>query len=194
MESLTTAEERTFTIEEYYKLADSGILRPWERVELIDGHILHLAPISEPHATIVDTLTHLFVSQSRNRFLVRVQGPIRLDGPHGKNEPQPDITLFNRNAAGHHPTPADFYLVIEVMHSSAHRDLTEKKELYAEYNIPEYWIVDVEKREVFTHQHRTGFVTTVHSAGSISPDNFPDIEIRIADLFAHTAARIADSR
>jgi Uma2 family endonuclease len=71
MGTLTTSDERTFTVEEYYKLAEVGILQPWERVELIDGHILRMAPISEPHATIVDTLTQLFVSQSQNRFLVR---------------------------------------------------------------------------------------------------------------------------
>jgi hypothetical protein len=39
MGTLTTSRERTFTVEEYYKLAEVGILQPWERVELIDGHI-----------------------------------------------------------------------------------------------------------------------------------------------------------
>jgi Uma2 family endonuclease len=63
-------EERTFTVEEYYKLAEIGILQPSERVELIDGHILRMAPISEPHATIVDRLNQLLVTQS-SEFGVR---------------------------------------------------------------------------------------------------------------------------
>jgi Uma2 family endonuclease len=184
MGTLITSEERTFTVEEYYKLAEIGILRPWERVELIDGHILRMAPISEPHATVVDRLNHLLITQSQGRFLVRVQGPIRLDGRQGANEPQPDVVLFNPDAAGHHPAPTDIYLIVEVMHSSTHRDLNEKKELYFQFKIPEYWIVDVAKREVRIHHEETGFMPSVHSGGSISPSSFPDVNIVIAELFA----------
>jgi Uma2 family endonuclease len=184
MGTLTTSDERTFTVAEYYKLAEVGILQPWERVELIEGHILRMAPISEPHATIVDRLTQLFVIQSQNRFLVRVQGPIRLDGRQGANEPQPDVVLFDPRAAGHHPTPTDIYLIVEVMHSSTHRDLIDKRELYLQFQIPEFWIVDVVKREVRIHRQETGFAVSVHSAGSISPVRFPDVNIVIDELFA----------
>ena len=184
MGTLITSEERTFTVEEYYKLAEIGILRPWERVELINGHILRMAPISEPHATIVDRLNYLLVTQSQNRFLVRVQGPIRLDGRQGANEPQPDVVLFNPDASGHHPAPTDIYLIVEVMHSSTQRDLIEKKELYLQFQIPEYWIVDVVKREVRIHRQETGFVASVHSGGGISPISFPDVNIVIGELLA----------
>ena len=184
MGTLTTSDERTFTVDEYYKLAEVGILQPWERVELIDGHILRMAPISEPHATIVDRLTQLFVSQSQNRFLVRIQGPIRLDGRQGANEPQPDVVLFDPRAAGHHPAPTEIYLIVEVMHSSTHRDLIDKRELYLQFQIPEYWIVDVAKREVRIHRQETGFAASVLSGGSISPVRFPDVNIVIGELFA----------
>jgi len=178
------SEERAFTVEEYYRLAEIGILQPWERVELIDGHILQMAPISEPHGTIVDRLNQLLVTQSQNRFLVRVQGPIRLDGPRGANEPQPDVVLFDPRAAGHHPAPADIYLVVEVRHSSTHRDLIYKRELYLQFQIPEYWIVDVTKREVRIYRQETGFAASVHSGGSISPVSFPDVNVAVGELFA----------
>jgi Uma2 family endonuclease len=184
MGTLTYSDERTFTVDEYYKLAEVGVLQPWERVELIDGHILRMAPISEPHATIVDRLTQVLVIQSQNRFLVRVQGPIRLDGRQGANEPQPDVVLFDPRAAGHHPTPTEIYLVVEVMHSSTHRDLIDKRELYLQFQIPEYWIVDVTKREVRIHRYETGFAVSVHSGGSISPFSFPDVKIAVGELFA----------
>jgi Uma2 family endonuclease len=184
MGTLTTSEERTFTVEEYYKLAEVGILQPWERVELIDGHILRMAPISEPHGTIVDRLTQLLVTQSQNRFLVRVQGPIRLDGRQGANEPQPDLVLYDPSAAGHHPAPTDIYLIVEVMHSSTHRDLIDKRQLYLQFQIPEYWIIDVAKREVRIHRQETGFAASVHSVGSISPVGFPDVKVAIGELFS----------
>jgi Uma2 family endonuclease len=184
MGTLTSSDERTFTVDEYYKLAEVGILQPWERVELIEGHILRMAPISEPHATIVDSLTQLFVSQSQNRFLVRIQGPIRLDGREGVNEPQPDVVLFDPRAAGHHPAPTDIHLIVEVMHSSTHRDLIDKRELYLQFQIPEYWIVDVAEREARIHRQETGFAASVLSAGRISPVLFPDVNIAIGELFA----------
>ena len=110
--------KRRFTVAEYYRMAEVGILRPEERVELIEGEIIVMAPIGPNHAWSVDLDIPLFSRYAGDRFLIRIQNPIHLDDG---SEPQPDISLLRLRPQGYgtaHPTPADVLLVIEVADSS----------------------------------------------------------------------------
>ncbi len=79
---------RLFTVEEYYQMARAGILTEDDRVELIEGEIVEMAPIGSRHAAGVDRLTQLFVERLRRQAIVRVQSAIRV-GEY--SEPQPDL-------------------------------------------------------------------------------------------------------
>jgi len=126
------------TVDEYYRMADAGLLSPDDRTELIEGEIVDMPPIGSPHAAIVTMLTERLVRLVGASAQVRVQAPVRF---MPRSEPQPDIALVKprsdayRNA---HPIAADVLLLIEVSESTLRFDLEVKSRLYATHGIPEY--------------------------------------------------------
>src|SRR4051812_2980708 len=83
---------RRFDVDAYYRMADTGILAPEDRVELIDGEIVEMAPIGSAHGGTTNRLTKLVAQAvADGRVLVSVQNPLRLDA---YNEPQPDLMLL----------------------------------------------------------------------------------------------------
>src|SRR3954471_19357575 len=80
-----------FTRSDYHRMAQTGILSPDARVELIDGEIIEMNPIGSRHMAAVDRLTSIFVPRVQDAAIVRVQGSIAL-GDNG--EPEPDVALL----------------------------------------------------------------------------------------------------
>jgi len=137
-------KRRRFTVEEYDRMAEVGILTADDRVELLDGEIVEMAPIGPPHSSVVDRLTRLFTRRLGERAIVRVGGPIAL--VQQDSEPQPDLTLlrprtdFYRHS---HPRSSDVLLAVEVMDSSVERDRRLKLPIYARAGLAEVWLVDI---------------------------------------------------
>jgi Uma2 family endonuclease len=134
---------RSFTVAEYYRMAEAGILSEDDRVELLDGEVIEMSPIGSRHAACVDRLNKYLNGGSEQHFIVRVQNPIRLDD---YSEPQPDITLLRARSdfyAEAHPTPADVLVIIEVADSSVELDRQVKLPLYAQAEIPEFWLANL---------------------------------------------------
>ena len=107
-----------FSLVEFYRIAELGLLRKDQRVELIDGVILEMMPIEDFHASVVDDLLDLFSTQQGDRYRLRVQGPLRLNE---QSLVQPDLILLHPHEGGRRtqaPGPAEAYLVIEVSDSS----------------------------------------------------------------------------
>ncbi|MGB3619353.1 MAG: Uma2 family endonuclease, partial [Catalinimonas sp.] len=111
-----------FTVEEYYRMAETGIFKPGTRVELIRGEIIAMSAVGRFHAAHVDRLNALFTEAFGRSVIVRVQNPLHLDE---YSEPEPDLILLRPQedyyAAGH-PGPADVLLLIEVADSSYEYD------------------------------------------------------------------------
>ena len=136
-----------FTVDDFARMGEAGILTEGDRVELIDGEVREMTPIGPPHAWIVDRLTVLVATRLAGTAHLRVQGPIRL-GRH--TEPQPDLSV-SRNAQAYtnrHPDADDLLLVIEVSDSSLQYDREEKVPRYGKAGVPETWLVDVSARTV----------------------------------------------
>jgi len=130
------------SVDEYYRMAEVGLLAPDARVELIEGEIVDMAPIGSGHSGWVNRLNHLFVRAVGERAVVMVQGPIRL-GP--RSEPQPDLAILKPRADFYgqgHATPADILLLIEVSDATLRYDLQTKVPLYARHGIPAVWVFD----------------------------------------------------
>jgi hypothetical protein len=176
---------RRFSIEEYEKMAATGILAQDDRVELIEGEIIEMSPIGDPHAAAVDNLAHLLISRLGERARVRVQGPVRVPP---RSIPQPDLALlrprsYKREAA----TTTDVPLVIEVADTSLQFDRTVKLRLYARAGIPEYWIADVNTDTVEVYRSPSGEGYTnrqvLAHGESVAPLAFPDAAIPIEAIF-----------
>jgi Uma2 family endonuclease len=137
------------TVDEYYRMAEVGVLPPDARVELIDGAIIDMAPIGSRHGAAVDFLSERFFRALDGAAFVRTQGSVRLSA---RSEPQPDLAILRKRAdryADSHPTAADILLIVEVSDSTFEYDRNVKAELYARHGIQELWIVDV--NDVLVH-------------------------------------------
>ncbi len=184
---LHTLPVRRFTRKEYHRMGEAGILGEDERVELIDGRIVHMSPIGSQHAACVSLLNRV-LRPVEAAAIVRVEDPIILNDD---TEPQPDIAVVRFKAnlyADAHPHPEDVLLLIEVAETSLEEDRDIKLPRYAASSIPEVWIVNLIANmiEVYCeplilangipgYRRRTDF----HPGEPIRPEAFPDLEIQL---------------
>lgn len=132
------------TVEEYHRMAETGVLAPDARVELIEGEVLDMAPIGSRHWSVVNRLNRALTLAAGERAIVSVQSSLRLG--YG-SEPQPDLALLKPRAdfyARALPFSTDCLLVIEVADTTGAYDRQVKLPLYARHGVPELWIVDLE--------------------------------------------------
>ena len=180
--------KRLFTVAEYHKMAEAGILSEDDRVELLEGEVVRMAPIGLRHATCVRRLNRLFSKWVGERAIVDVQNPIRL-GEH--SEPQPDVALLKPRPdfyATSHPGPEDVVLVIEVAETSAAVDREVKVPLYARFGVPEVWLVDLaeDRVEVFREPSAQGYreVRVLRRGESVAPALLPDLAVPVDAVLA----------
>lgn len=139
--STFTLPRRRFTREEYYRMAEMGLFHG-ERVELIEGDIVRMSPVSPLHGEIVTLIAEKLWTLFGRGYRVRVQQPLAI----GDSEPEPDIAVVPGKPGDYreaHPTTA--VLVVEVAQTSAEYDREVKAPLYARAGIPEYWIVNLDE-------------------------------------------------
>jgi Uma2 family endonuclease len=176
-----------FTADEYHQMAEAGVLRDDDRVELIEGEIVDLTPIGPRHGAVVDRLTHALVRRCGDRAIVRIQGSIRL-GLH--SEPQPDVVLLRPRPDYYEtalPGPEHVLLLIEVGDASLAYDRGVKLRLYAHAGIPEVWVVDLETNRVEVHLEpaRDGYrrSDTRGPGDRLAPAAFPGVSLSAVDIF-----------
>jgi len=177
---------RKFTVEEYYKLAEAGILSEDDLVELIDGEIVVRSPISSRHAACVDRLAWLFSDKVRGQAIIRVQNPVRLSG---HSEPEPDVALLKPRDdfySSGHPGPEDVLLIIEVTETSLQYDKEVKLPLYARYRIPEVWLIDLENGRIEVHSGPEGgryrSVKAFKRGSRLAPKGLPGVELAAEEI------------
>jgi Uma2 family endonuclease len=183
---MQVAVKHRFTVGDYHRLGQAGVLRPGARVELLDGEIIDRSPIGPPHGGVVNRLLRLFARISPGRFLVSVQNPLRLDE---HSEPQPDLMLLRPAPDDYttdHPGPEDVLLLIEVAETSLEFDRGEKLSAYARAGVVEVWIVNLTDGtiEVFRQPGPAGYAsTTLLRPGDIArPLASPDAAVDVAEL------------
>ena len=179
-------ETRKFTVAEYYRMAEVGILRPDERVELIEGEIILMPPIGPRHAGDVIRSIRLFSRLDDDRFVLQIQNPLHLAE---QSEPEPDVMLLRPRADDYtasHPTPANVLLVIEVADSSLDYDRAVKAHIYGRAGVPETLVLNLPEDciEGFDQPGPEGYARhTIYRRGDqIRPVSLPDLELAVADL------------
>ncbi|MDP1613578.1 MAG: Uma2 family endonuclease [Sulfuritalea sp.] len=139
-----------WSVEEYHQMAQAGLLDETDRVELIEGELIDMAPIGSKHAFIVNRLSQTFAAKGSDQYFVSTQNPVRLGE---QSEPQPDIALLkNGNYMDSLPTAADVLLIVEVSHTTLEYDRDVKLSLYARHCIPEVWLLDVNAGELTVYR------------------------------------------
>ena len=184
---LVQAQHR-FSVTDYYRMAETGVLKPGARVELLDGKIIDMSPIGPFHSGAVNRLIRLFGKMAGGRWLVSAQNPVHLDE---FSEPQPDLMLLKPAAddyTSRHPRPDDVLLLVEVADTTLAFDREEKLPIYARAGISEVWILNLPARqiEIYREPHFTGYGSTriLRSGDFASPLAFPEVELGVTELLS----------
>jgi Uma2 family endonuclease len=177
---------RSFTVEEFHRMARAGVFHEDDRVELLDGEIVEMTPIGPEHAGCVGALTRLLTRLLGERVFVWVQNPVHLPD---RSEPQPDVALLRPRPDGYrtaHPLPPDILLVIEVADASLESDRAAKLPLYAEAGIPEVWLVNLPGGVIEISRDPSGgvyaSVRTARRGETIAPLAFPTATLHVDDI------------
>jgi Uma2 family endonuclease len=178
--------QHRFNVEEYYRMAETGVLRPEARVELLDGRIIDMSPIGSSHAGTVKRFIRLFNKLARDRWVISAQDPLRLDD---HSEPEPDFMLLKPSPddyTSRHPKPDEVFLLVEVADASLDYDRDEKIPAYGHAGVAEVWIVNLRDQslEIYREPHFTGYgsKTVLRAGDQVSPQAFPDAVVDVGEL------------
>ena len=184
---VVSLRRRRFTLEEYQRMGETGILEGDERVELIEGEVVEMTPIGPAHGSVVARLVALLVSRLGDRAIVWPQNSLVLRTQ--VSQLQPDVLLLRPREdyyRSENPEPRDVFLAIEVMDSSADHDRRVKLPLYAGAGLAEVWLVDVTADTVETCRDLAGGEyrdRRVAGRGDVvEPLAFPDLTLAVAAI------------
>jgi Uma2 family endonuclease len=179
--------QRRITVDEYHRMAETGILREDEHVQLVDGMLVAMTPQGRAHARVIQRLTRLLVRSVGDDVEVLPQLPLTLPGD---SEPEPDLAIVRaEDAQSGEQHPRTALLVVEVAGESLRFDRGPKAALYARAGIPEYWIVNLAESTVEVHREPNPAkgayrVRKVVSAGEdLVAASVPGLSVDVAALF-----------
>jgi Uma2 family endonuclease len=184
--ALTTyPPERLFSVKEYYRMAEAGILRPDERVELIEGRILKMYRKTPLHSACTTRINYWMTNRLDGQAEIRVHNPIDL----GEfTEPEPDLIVARLDAdeyVDHHPTPSEVFLIIEIADLSLEYDREIKTKLYAKTGVLQYCLVNLNDTQIEDHRNPIAgsYAQKQIYAGdqSFNLVAFPDVEVKATD-------------
>ena len=175
-----------FNVDEYYRMAEVGLLSEDDRVELIEGEIVEMSPIGRTHAGTVNRLNKFLNRKLDDSVIVSIQNPVRIDD---FSEPQPDLALLKPRKdfySKSHPGPEDVLVVIEVSDTTVNYDRNRKLPLYARAGIVEAWLIVLPKDIIEVHsQPRNGKyqkVQRLKRGKSLTSSAIPGFACKVEDL------------
>ncbi|MDM7325228.1 MAG: Uma2 family endonuclease [Thermus sp.] len=148
------AVRHRFKVEEVSALS---AMLPETRLELLEGEVYEMAPISSEHAGLLDWLLQALASRTLGQAHIRVQSPLYLSQ---ENLPLPDLLLLKPREDFYtqsHPTPKEVLLLVEVSFSTHAFDRGVKLPLYARHGVPEVWLWEPEGLEVHREPQETTY-------------------------------------
>ena len=175
------------SVDDFHKLGEIGVLRDDDRVELIEGVLIDMAPIGSRDASVVNRFTNRIAVTLSGQVIVSIRNPVILGV---SSEVQPDIALLRHQDdfyANAHPTPSSVLLVIKVADTSLPFDRNVKVPLYARHGVPEVWLVTLWQRriEVFRCPTGEGYGETLRPAETeaLAPLLLPEVSVSGTDLW-----------
>lgn len=187
---------RKISAAEYQQMVEIGIFHEDERIELIEGRIVQMAPKNLKHAIATKRANRCFAKHLGDRVIIGVQDPILLND---FSEPEPDITLLappDERYLENHPTPKDIFLVLEIADSSLAYDRGEKGPLFAQDGIIQFCLLNLQSRELEDYREPSpnGYRSkrTFTEEQSFNLVAFPKVSIKVKDLLPPVAT--ADKR
>lgn len=179
-----------FSVDDYYKMIEMGMIDDYEKSEIIDGQMVPKMTIGDKHAMAVDRLARVLIRSLPETVLVRIQNPLRISD---FDEPEPDVVLadLTKYDGNRHPRPAETILVMEVSDVSLKNDRDVKLPLYADAGIAEVWIVNLRDNVIEIHQDPSlGIYQQVKifkSGGQATSNVLPELSLEVDAIIPQTA-------
>ena len=186
-ESEMTLATRLWTVDDYHRMIEAGILTTGDRVELLEGQIVEMSPQRPPHASTTQHVARYLDRLLEEIAYVRMQLPITLKP---NSEPEPDIAVVRIDSneySDHRPVPDDIFLIIEVADTTLLSDRQQKAITYAKAGIADYWILDVNTQQIYMFREpgATGYEqeSILTKGSTLVPLAFPTVQVYPDRLF-----------
>lgn len=181
-----TISYRHFTVDEFARMIEAGIIGPEERLELLDGGFVCMAAIGARHLRAVNALSEMLWERARSIATISVQNPIQMND---ESILLPDIAALHRDYGGV-PTPEDVFFLVEVADSSLAYDREVKFPRYATAVIPEAWLVDLNANVIERHsdprEGRYDQIIVARPGDTLTSTVLPDLAIPVAAVLGRT--------
>ncbi len=177
--------QRRFTREEYFRMAETGVLGPEDRTELINGYLVEMAAQNAPHRATVGKVDSQFQQILEGRdYWIQTQATLPLDC---RNVPEPDIAILSGAPDDLlNGEPDEIPLIVEVADTTLTYDRTEKLVCYASNDIPEYWIANLQSRTLECYHDPAADEyrerRTLERGEAVAPRFDDTLELAVADL------------
>ena len=178
-----------WTVDQFHYLGDLGVFEG-RRAMLIDGVIVEEGPMNPPHRIALELATEVVRATFGSGWRVCVQMPLVLGQT---TDPEPDIAVVAGSPRGSTAHPTTATLVVEVSDTSLRYDTTVKLGVYAAGGIADYWVLDVNARQLLVYRdpkpdpsqtHGHGYATqlTLGPNDTVAPLAAPNAAVKVADL------------
>ena len=179
---------KKFTRELVEQMLDAGMF-DGQRFELIDGDLIDKMGQNPPHASAIQLLMDWAVLVF-GKGKVRVQLSIEVaEVDRQRGWPEPDIAVLAEAKADYrtrHPEGHELLLLVEVADTTLRFDATTKRDLYARAGVPEYWVLDLNGRQLIGHRQlvegRYQQIVAVSEQETATLEGRADTQIRVSEL------------
>lgn len=180
--------ELVLTFDDFVRMSDEGYFGDAKHLELVDGRVYDLAPISPGHAAAQTRLLMQLtrrLGEAAEASNATVWGPVTLQLDR-RQALQPDGVVIRKTERAWCQA-SDALLVVEVALSSLRHDLTSKADLYASAGVPDYWVLSpgTQTLHVFRQPREGRYPDGAIKLGvhdSVQPLFAPDVAVPVADL------------
>jgi len=172
-----------WTLAEFDRMIEFGLLSEEDRVELIDGEMVPMHSKGGRHEHVKTLLINYFFRRLRDDEMLTVE----LGWRPGKDYyVEPDIVIYREGPSPSYVPAPDALLVIEISDSSLKYDLERKATIYALLGVRDYWVVDVTKLETRLHrQPKNGVYVEIEAVGRealLTPLLLPHLAVSLSQL------------
>jgi Uma2 family endonuclease len=181
-----TLPRHQFTVTDYHKMIESGILGEDDPIELIYGELIKMSPMNAKHASLIGHLLGLLHERLGRKVFITSQTPLRAAT---NSEPEPDIMVLKSRPDRYRtalPQAEDVLLIIEVSDTTLTYDRDVKAPLYASAGLSEYWLINLNENciEVFREPTPNGYrqQTKFWRADTLSLLAFPEVAITAGEI------------
>lgn len=176
-----------WTVDQFHYLGDLGLFEG-RRAMLINGVIVEEGPMNPPHAIAATKTEEAVRAAFGPGWHLRAAKPLVLGLTI---DPEPDAAVVAGRPGDYTSHPTTAALVVEVADTSLGYDTRDKAELYATAGIADYWVVDVDGRQLLVFRDPRPIpdggaayrhLTTYGPGDAVAPLAAPNSPVAVADL------------